>query len=130
MFIPVQWPSYDAVVVFYADSGLGQRRAVRRLEGAEILRTDLDAAVASQQFGIEEYAYFRNPGMTFGILGRGDLYGRDQVFLAVGAWHPDWNWLPVNTTGLARFSNMKLRADAEYAIVSVPCRTTNPSYSS
>ena len=58
MFIPVQWPSYDAVVVFYADSGLGQRRAVRRLEGAEILRTDLDAAVASQQFGIEEYASF------------------------------------------------------------------------
>ena len=27
---------------------------------------------------------------------------------------------PVNTTGFARFSNIKLNADAAYAIVSVP----------
>ena len=40
---------------------------------------------------------------------------------------PIGSWLPVNTTGLARFSSMKLRADAEYAIVSVPWSTTNPS---
>lgn len=34
---------------------------------------------------------------------------------------------PVRTTGLPRFSNMKERADAVKAIVSVPCRTTKPS---
>ena len=36
-------------------------------------------------------------------------------------------WLPVNTTGLPRFSSMKLRAEEEYDMVSVPCSTTNPS---
>ena len=36
-------------------------------------------------------------------------------------------WLPVKTTGFARFSSMKLMADAVYDMVSVPCSTTNPS---
>jgi hypothetical protein len=36
---------------------------------------------------------------------------------------------PVTTTGLARFSSMKLSADAQYAKVSVPITTTNPSKS-
>ena len=30
---------------------------------------------------------------------------------------PIGNWLPVNTTGLLRLSNIKLKADAEYDIV-------------
>ena len=34
---------------------------------------------------------------------------------------------PVRITGFARFSSMKLSADAVYAIVSVPCRMTKPS---
>ena len=33
---------------------------------------------------------------------------------------------PVRITGLSSPSNMKLSADAVYAIVSVPCRMTNP----
>ena len=43
---------------------------------------------------------------------------------------PIGNWLPVNMTGFARLSSMKLKAEAEYAIVSVPWSTTKPSYSS
>ena len=34
---------------------------------------------------------------------------------------------PVKITGFERFSSMKEIADAEYAIVSVPWRTTKPS---
>ena len=41
---------------------------------------------------------------------------------------PIGSWLPVNITGLQRLSSMKLIADALYAMVSVPCRITNPSY--
>ena len=41
---------------------------------------------------------------------------------------PMGSWLPVKMTGLLKFSNMKLRAEAVYAMVSVPCSTTNPSY--
>ena len=42
------------------------------------------------------------------------------------------NWLmgncePVRMTGFVRFSNMKLRAEAVKAIVSVPWRMTKPS---
>ena len=35
---------------------------------------------------------------------------------------------PVRMTGLLNPSNIKLRADAVYAIVSVPCRITKPVY--
>ena len=35
---------------------------------------------------------------------------------------------PVKTTGFARFSSIKLNAEALYAIVSEPCKTTKPSY--
>lgn len=41
---------------------------------------------------------------------------------------PIGSWLPVKTTGLAMSPSMKLRADAEKDIVSVPCRMTKPSY--
>lgn len=34
---------------------------------------------------------------------------------------------PVRMMGLPRFSHMKERAEAVYAMVSVPCRITNPS---
>lgn len=37
-------------------------------------------------------------------------------------------WDPVRTIVLPRFSHMKDRAEAVYAIVSVPCRITKPSY--
>ena len=40
---------------------------------------------------------------------------------------PIGNCEPVMMTGLARFSSMKLRAEAVYAIVSVPWSSTNPS---
>ena len=40
---------------------------------------------------------------------------------------PMGSWLPVRITGLLRFSSMKLSAEAVYAMVSVPCRMTNPS---
>ena len=40
--------------------------------------------------------------MTFGILGRGDLHGGDQVFLAVGAWHPDWKLASGEHDGLGQ----------------------------
>jgi len=35
---------------------------------------------------------------------------------------------PVKTTGFDRFRKAKDRAEAVYAMVSVPCATTNPSY--
>ena len=41
---------------------------------------------------------------------------------------PMGNCAPVMTTGLPRFSSMKLSAEAVKAMVSVPCSTTKPSY--
>ena len=40
---------------------------------------------------------------------------------------PIGSWLPVKMTGFVSPSSMKLNADAEYDIVSVPCRMMNPS---
>ena len=40
---------------------------------------------------------------------------------------PIGNWLPVKITGFVSPSSMKLNADAEYAMVSVPWRMMKPS---
>ena len=40
---------------------------------------------------------------------------------------PNGSCDPVKITGLAKFSSIKLKAEAEYDIVSVPWRITNPS---
>ena len=40
---------------------------------------------------------------------------------------PMGSWLPVNMTGFSMSPSMKLRAEAEKDMVSVPCRMTKPS---
>ena len=77
------WLENDAVVVAYADSGLGQGWEVGRLEGLEALRIRLGAAVAAHQAGAEENRNFRNHGAAVRPLCCGDFDGGDEVFLAV-----------------------------------------------
>ena len=79
------WLENDAVVVAYADSGLGQGREVGRLEGLETLSVHLGGTVSAHQSGAEENRHFGNHGTAVRPLCCGDFDGGDEVFLAVRA---------------------------------------------
>ena len=90
---------------------VGQRRIVVRTEGIEQLGAVFRRAVRTEQLVLKIDADFRNDGAP-SLFRRGDLDRGNQVLPPVGPQHADRN-LPVKTTGLPRFSIMKLSAEAE-----------------
>ena len=75
----------------------------------------------------EEDAYFGYNSSAVRMFGSGYFYGSDQIFLSIGAQHADGQLAASQDNRLAQVSSMKLSAEAVYAMVSVPCRMTNPS---
>lgn len=75
----------------------------------------------------EKDTHFRDQRFTVGIFGGSYSMAVIRFSLPSVRNMPMGSCEPVRITGLFRFSSMKLRADAVYAIVSVPCKTTNPS---
>ena len=94
------------------DTGMRQGRVVVRAKGIEPFRVDFRRSVAAQQPIFEKDAHFRHHRRAVGMARCGC---------------PRGNWLPVTTTGLAKFSSIKLKAEAVKAMVSVPWSKTKPS---
>ena len=67
-----------------AQTYLCQRRIVVALEGIEVVGAHLCRAVAAPEIVLEEYGHLLNH-RACAVSGGGNLYGRNQVLLAVGA---------------------------------------------
>ena len=94
--------------------------------------SDITTALAAVTAGTVEESV--NADETSGTIGVPFGYLAAAISIAVIRFSlpsvrnaPIGNWLPVKTTGLLRFSSIKLNAEAVYAIVSVPCKMTKPS---
>ena len=76
----------DAVTVIGdVHAGLDEVGVVERLKGVELLGALFGGTVATQQMASEIDAHLGYEGMPFLILRSSDLYGGNQVFLAIGA---------------------------------------------
>ena len=87
--IPVFWLDYQAFVVPDADAGFGKWREILGSERPEIVGVVLCSPVASHQDVVEADAYFGYDCIAVLILGGGDFYCRDEVFLSVGSRNSD-----------------------------------------
>ena len=79
----------EVLVVLDVDAHGGQFGEIERAEGIEAVGMNLRGTVATQQFVLEVYAHLGYHGRAVGAAGRSNLYGRDEVLLAVGAQHAD-----------------------------------------
>ena len=104
-----------------------QRRVIERAKSIKVFCIDFGGTITTHQMIFKEDAHFGDKGCAVRTFGGSYFDGSNQVFLSVRAQCPDGQLQTGKITGFARFSSMKLSADAVYDIVSVPCRMTKPS---
>ena len=76
------------------DSGISQRRTVRRCECLKALGIILGGPVAPHQFRTEIDAHFRDNRPSIGILCSGNLHGADKILLAISTCDTDRKLAP------------------------------------
>ena len=64
-----------------------QRGIIKRPEGIEIFGIHFGGTVAAQQFVLKKDAHFGHHRLAVVAPCGGNLYGRNQIFLTVGAQH-------------------------------------------
>eukprot|EP00444_Apocalathium_aciculiferum_P051129 CAMPEP_0183514754 /NCGR_PEP_ID=MMETSP0371-20130417/13088_1 /TAXON_ID=268820 /ORGANISM="Peridinium aciculiferum, Strain PAER-2" /LENGTH=250 /DNA_ID=CAMNT_0025712209 /DNA_START=447 /DNA_END=1200 /DNA_ORIENTATION=+ len=102
---------------------LCQRRVARRRERAQGGGARLDSSVPPEELSVEEQAHLADVGKP-----REDN-GTQKFCLASLMGSNIGSCAPVKMTGFANCSSMNDKAEAVYAMVSVPCRMTKPSNS-